>query len=95
MFDIILFRKIAMFLLKGDVLLELIKPDLLRGSPMIVTVKIFDMVVPMGIYNRCMEKKKFDYQVQVGNPGPFLFLNTFKRFVYVKLISLAIDKLEL
>ena len=32
---------------KGDVLLELIKPDLLRGSPMIVTVKIFDMVVPM------------------------------------------------
>jgi hypothetical protein len=34
------------------VLLELIKPDLLRGSPLIVTVKIFDMVVPMGIYNR-------------------------------------------
>ena len=43
--------------LKGDVLLELIKPDLLRGSPMIVTVKIFDMVVPIGIYNRFMKKK--------------------------------------
>ena len=38
-------------------LLELIKPDLLRGSPMIVTVKIFDMVVPMGIYKRFMKKK--------------------------------------
>ena len=64
----------------GDVLLELIKPDFLRGSPMIVTVKIFDMVVPMGIYKRFM-KKNLDYQVQVGNPGPFLFLNAFKRFM--------------
>lgn len=27
---------------KGDVLLELIKQDLLRGSPMTSTVKIFD-----------------------------------------------------
>jgi hypothetical protein len=45
------------------VLLELIKPDFLRGSPMIVTVKIF--------------------------------LNAFKRFVDVKTITLAINKLEL
>jgi hypothetical protein len=77
------------------VLLELIKPDFLRGSPMIVTVKIFDMVVPEGIYNRFMKKKYLDYKVQVGNPGPFLFLNAFKRFVYVKTLTLAIDKLEL
>ena len=76
-------------------LLQLIKPDFLRGSPMIVTVKIFDMVVPMGIYKRFMKKKNLDYQVQVGNPGPFLFLNAFKRFVDVKTITLAINKLEL
>ena len=76
-------------------LLELIKPDLLRGSPKIVTVKIFDMVVPMGIYNRFMRRKKMDYQVQVGNPGPFLFLNAFKRFVHIKTLTSAIDKLEL
>ena len=30
-----------------------------------------------------------DYQVQVGNPGPFLFLNAFERFVYVKTLTLA------
>ena len=76
-------------------LLELIKPNFLRGSHMIVTVKIFDMVVPMGIYKRFMDKKNLDYQVQVGNPGPFLFLNAFKRFVDVKTITLAINKLEL
>ena len=84
--------------LKGDVLLELKKPDLLRGSPMIVTVKIFDMIVPnvpMSIYNRFIIKKILDYQVQVGNPGPFLFLNVFKRFVYVNTLTLAIDKLVL
>ena len=76
-------------------LLELIKPDFLRGSPMIVTVKIFDMVVPIGIYNRFMRKKNLDYKVQVGNPGPFLFLNVIKRFVYVNTLTLVIDKLEL
>jgi hypothetical protein len=71
------------------VLLELIKPDFLRGSPMIVTVKIFDMVVPMGNIKVLCKK------VQVGNPGPFLFLNAFKRFVDVKTTTLAINKLEL
>ena len=45
------------FIQKGDVLLEFIKPDFLRGSPMIITVKIFDMVVPMGIYKRFMKEK--------------------------------------
>ena len=48
--------------------------NLLRGSAMIGTGKIFDMVVPMGIYKRFMKKKNLDYQVLVGNPGPFLFL---------------------
>jgi hypothetical protein len=38
-----------------------------------------------------MKKKK----VLVGIPGPFLFLNAFKRFVYVKTLTLAIDKLKL
>ena len=30
---------------------------LLHGSPMTVTVKIFEMIVPMGIYKRFMKKK--------------------------------------
>ena len=68
-------------------LLEHIKPDLLIGSPMTVTVKIFNMIVPRGIYKRFM-RKKIDYQVQVGNPGPFLFLNAFKCFVYIKTLTL-------
>ena len=65
-------------------LLEHIEPDLLHGSPMTVTVKIFEMIVPMGIYKGFMKEKKIDYQVQVGNPGPFLFFNAFKRFVLSK-----------
>ena len=31
--------------------------------------------------------KKWDYQVQVGNPGPYLFLNAFKCFVFVKMLG--------
>ena len=83
-------------LLKGGRAYAVYEADLLLDSAMIGTGKIFYMIVLMGIYKRFMREKNLDYQAQVGNPGgPIIFFNAFKRFVNVKTLTLAIDKLEL
>ena len=44
---------------KGGRAYAVYEANLLRGSAMIGTGKIFDMVVPMGIYKRFMKKKNW------------------------------------
>ena len=73
---------------KGGRAYAVYEANLLCGSAKIGTGKIFVMIVPMSIYKRFMREKNFDYQVQVGNPGPFIFFNAFKCFVNVKTLTL-------
>ena len=73
-----IFDYIKYLFLTGDVHLQLIKPYLLLGSPMIATVNTLDMVEP--INNRFKKKKIIIKCMYVGNPGSFLFLNTYKRY---------------
>ena len=51
-------KKMQMFH-KGGRAYAVYEANLLRGSAMIGTGKIFDMVVPMGIYKRFMKKKNW------------------------------------
>ena len=51
--------------LKGGRASAVYEANFLRGSPMKVTGKIFDIIVPLSIYKRIMREKKLDYQVQV------------------------------